>query len=842
LKNENGLTASNCSGKCQLTKRLEKAKKTKRLGNLVRAAILLVQASRVAPENWKEEALARARAELKGLAVRFREALQLEPTEAAQWAEALVPLLQPAARGIWPVENRLLYDLQKVCLDHEKDLFAVDVLDWALALGRRPFKRPLPFQKAVLKLKHLRRAFRRLKAARISEPDRRRLDALFQQSVENLSENLRVRFGPVLLNALDEVNMIPRNLPERVAQHKLSEELSDRILQRGFFLMSDVRDAISRNNLKLPDLRGLLELITGDRMIRLNRLLQIRLDGVYQGGEIYLRGLQRFSSVVFGTLPGRVLTRYLVLPYGGAFVALEGLKHIVHLAVGLAAHTKVNFLNTTPSMIAGTLILGTFLLGLLHSISFRGMVATILRGLWRVARRLLIQFPAFLLNIPAVKQFLQSTFLSNFCQVVLRPAGYGGFTCFLLWLVGISAPWPAAAGCLVLVIAAVFLNTRIGQVLEAALGQLLFRLWHRISIDFLPEIFRFVMYLSRLFVESVDRAIYEMDEWLRFRTGDSRWALVVKPIVGLFWFVAAYIIRFAINVLLEPQINPIKHFPVVTVSHKLVIPLFVPPFTRFLANTMERHLAGTVALSVGTAIPGAFGFLVWEFKENWKLYESTRPPTLRPVLIGHHGETMLRFLKPGLHSGTVPKLFAKLRKVAGVRQQQVNWKVFRKYQEALQQIEESIRHFIDREFVFLLNASEEFKLSSLFTGEINLAPNRIQVELKCHNLSSRGLEIVFAKPDDCLVAWLAEEGWLEHLSDQQFQKWQTALTGLFKMAGVELFSDRPDHPGKDRGREVYFGNLEVSWINWVRAWETGPQKGIAQAHGSLFDTLPACAK
>ena len=62
------------------------------------------------------------------------------------------------------------------------------------------------------------------------------------------------------------------------------------------------------------------------------------------------------------------------------------------------------------------------------------------------------------------------------------------------------------------------------------------------------------------------------------------------------------------------------------------------------------------------AVPGAVGFLVWELKSNWDLYASNRPATLRPVLVGHHGETMGALLRPGFHSGTVPKLYARMRR------------------------------------------------------------------------------------------------------------------------------------------------------------------------------------
>ena len=57
-------------------------------------------------------------------------------------------------------------------------------------------------------------------------------------------------------------------------------------------------------------------------------------------------------------------------------------------------------------------------------------------------------------------------------------------------------------------------------------------------------------------------------------------------------------------------------------------------------------------------MPGVFGFLVWELKENWRLYEANRSPTLGPV----HRRQPRRdgwsdLLRPGFHSGTLPKLY-----------------------------------------------------------------------------------------------------------------------------------------------------------------------------------------
>ncbi len=44
----------------------------------------------------------------------------------------------------------------------------------------------------------------------------------------------------------------------------------------------------------------------------------------------------------------------------------------------------------------------------------------------------------------------------------------------------------------------------------------------------------------------------------------------------MLWFFVAYVVRFCVNLLIEPQVNPIKHFPVVTVSHKLLWPFASP--------------------------------------------------------------------------------------------------------------------------------------------------------------------------------------------------------------------------------------------------------------------------
>ena len=68
--------------------------------------------------------------------------------------------------------------------------------------------------------------------------------------------------------------------------------------------MGNLRDAISRNDLKLPDLSEPRDFLRGDELLRADRKLALALDGVYRRGEFYLRWMQRLSSLAFGTRIG----------------------------------------------------------------------------------------------------------------------------------------------------------------------------------------------------------------------------------------------------------------------------------------------------------------------------------------------------------------------------------------------------------------------------------------------------------------------------------------------------------------------------------------------------------
>jgi hypothetical protein len=793
---------------------LNRADRASARGNVVRAAIFRMRAVPLAPSGQVNPTRAAARHEIERFSTRLQKALGYADAVAGDWRLALLALLEPAAQGIWPVESRMLYDLQKACIDQERPVYAVDLVEWFVTWGRRPIKRLLPFHDSVRTVKHLRSAMHRLTAIRIAKPIRLRLLALLIESTHQGEHRLRERLRPVLRDALDKVGLTPRNIAEQTAGEKVVEELIDRIVEHGFFGMGDLRDAIARNRLKLPDLtgndeptrsvseggprlrfglvkmaRGIKTFFLGDPLIRANRQLAAALDGVYHRGEIYLRWLQRFSAAAFGTHIGRLLTLYVALPFGCSIALLKMWDEVTERIVGgppegsEAAKEAAKHINPYAFT-----LLGLFFLALFHVAPFRRGLLRACVKLWRALGWLFGDLPARLLRSPWMVRLLQSrTWL--FCyQFLLKPLPWAVLSALGLIYLGLNLPLSLGTGAAVFAAAAFLLNSRLGRYVEEAWTDRLVRTWQLIHSDLVPGLVRWVIYLFRRLQEEVERIIYTADEWLRFRPGDSRLSLVVKPALGLLWFCFTYVFRVIFNLFVEPTINPIKHFPVVTVTAKLILPItgqLLEFFRTPIEPVLGKALGNTVALTAIGLLPGLGGFLVWEFKENWRLYRANQSPTLQPEIVGHHGETVLRLMRPGLHSGTLPKLYARLRHVKG--------RSARKKHEILHHLGARLRQFVERDLLAVLAGSQSWGRSTPLTPrEIAIATNRIRLELAGPGAS---VHVDFEEHAGYLVAGLTSpaawpETWLARLTGEQEAAFRDALGGFYKLAGVEVVREQ----------------------------------------------------
>ena len=243
------------------------ASEAKRKGNVVRSMLVRMRAGEDAGDDIDE------------LAARLHAALP-EPAGAhapspstESWSEVIAAFAEAAVRSESPraLEARVLHDLQKTCVDAERRRNAVDVVTWVTSMFRRPIVRPLPTVAVVRVARHLKHAFDKSHRAALSKEERARLENVFRAAIARAVDNARATIKPGLEGVLDEVGLGPKSVPERVAREKLSEEVLDLVIARGSLGLSQLRDALSRSNLKLANLAP-AELVFGDPILRADAL------------------------------------------------------------------------------------------------------------------------------------------------------------------------------------------------------------------------------------------------------------------------------------------------------------------------------------------------------------------------------------------------------------------------------------------------------------------------------------------------------------------------------------------------------------------------------------------
>lgn len=749
-------------------------------GNVVRSAI-----SRLALGDAEE-----ARADLAKLAERLDAAVG-GGVDRAGWEASLFALCRAAARrsGVlrW-VESRVLFDLQRAAIASDRAIGKVDLIDWALSLGRRPVVRLLPATRPIRVARQLASAAKKIPRVSLPEPSRARLAALLADARRRADAHTRELLRPAVRAALAEVGLRPADLPERVALHKLVEELLDQATARGFLNLSLLRDAVSRNQLKLGDVKGPGELILGDPLLLADHRLAQDLDGVHRRGEVYLRWLQKLSSLFFGTRLGRVVTQYVLMPFGGAAVLIKGAAVMVtevgHLLHRIPHHHHVEWLS--PARVIG---LGLVFFALLHSQTAFEAARAAVRLLFRGLTAVLVDAPRWVLRRPLVRAILASRAVALVRRFLLKPALLAAAIVYATPLRRApSAPQLAvAAGAFVLLNLA--LNSRAGALAEEIALDALARTSRRLRRHILPGLFRLVADFFRRLTDGVERGIYAVDEWLRFHEGQSKPALFVKAVLSTIWFAVAYVVRIWINLIMEPTVNPIKHFPWVTVAAKLLLPV-TKPLGAAVYNTLARYIGGFVAAPITAVtvpfVSGLFGFLAWELKENYKLYGQTRAATLRPVAIGHHGETMAALLKPGLHSGTIPKAWAKHRRAARKGDGSIE-----KHGEVLREIGEAVERFVERDLCATLEESPLWEGGHLRVTKVALASNRVRVEIAAgHGEGGEPAVISFEEQSGLVAAGMPEAGFVAHLGERDRVLFENALGGLYHLAAVDLVREQ----------------------------------------------------
>ena len=84
---------------------------------------------------------------------------------------------------------------------------------------------------------------------------------------------------------------------------------------------------------------------------------------------------------------------------------------------------------------------------------------------------------------------------------------------------------------------------------------ILIRSWRELQARIVAAALRLVIDVFQQILEGLERILYFVDEWLRFRRGEHRVLLVFKAILGCVWSVVTYVLRFCITLFIEPQFN-----------------------------------------------------------------------------------------------------------------------------------------------------------------------------------------------------------------------------------------------------------------------------------------------
>ncbi|QIK39059.1 sulfite exporter TauE/SafE family protein [Caldichromatium japonicum] len=618
----------------------------------------------------------------------------------------------------------VLDDLEEALRERSQVYYEMQPLRWLL--GRGPLRRPLPLQADLRALRALESAQAHLEWINWPPTEIERLIRPLAALAAVIRSRLERGLVPRLSEALNQAGFIARDHREMVAFNKLLRELLDVIERRRHFRFTDVRDLVARNPLRLPDV-SLAEWLKGDRLDRFDRQAARLLPGLYRPGEIYLKGLQRLSAPLFGTPLGRLLVRHLLLPVGVAFLLLKTLD----ILIGILPMLEATFHLTSLWLILG---LGLLLNALVYTRSGRIGVYLLLRVLWWTLRLLLFDGLRRFMRWPPVRLLIETELVRGLNRNLVQP-----FLSGALLVVPILALFSVIRGDLIepnvslialtLLLGILVRNTpggrRLLDDLISGLGRFIRRLNQTLVIGLIQELLALFKELTRRF----QQGLHWIEELLSHRQGESWPELLVKSVLAPVWRLCEWLFQFYLTVLVEPQINPIKHFPLVTVAHKLMLP-FLPWITLLMVEALDPVLPKWISLPFVTLtillLPGLAGFLVWELKENWRLYAANhqqatpgfavRPglyavqsdglvrTALEPAIVGTHGETLRAFLRRGFHSGTQPKAFDRLRRALrrqGEGSEQSPQRL-REAQRQLFEVNRLISAFCDRELVYAL--------------------------------------------------------------------------------------------------------------------------------------------
>lgn len=693
----------------------------------------------------------------QSLATELAARVSLRPAAAAELAD-LITRLAKEDRGASasPVARAVLAQLEKVLCETRDDYYRLRLWGWLTTFGGIRLREILPFQAPLHCLRSLQTARARINDLDWPLHELEHFGNLLEQMHERFSQRLEQQLTPRLAQAMREADFVPHNHRERVAEHKMRGELLDVIKLRRHLKFTDVRDIVARNVLRLPD-PSFDEFFRGDRLRRFDRTAARALPGVYRPGELYIKGLQQLSAPLFGTGSGRSILRHFVVPFGGTYLALKSIDLLLHLAP-----------ESEPSLHFATPLSVTAGATLANLVLYTEIGRHVLRAIWQGSRTLfhllLIQAPRRLLQWPPLARLLGTGFFRSLARNLIQPMLFGILPLTpIIALAVLVEEIPIEPGFWLLGLAfalgTLARNTPAGRRFVDNLVTYLVQIQRRINQTLVLGLIQQLLYFFKEATRRIAQALHRVEEGLMHHLNEPIGSFLIKALAAPAWAFAEALLQFYITVLVEPQVNPVKHFPIVTIGHKILLP-FLPTITALMLEMTGSVLPAVVTIPLVTLtiilLPGLFGFVVWELKENWKLYQANHTAALRgteeeqegmrviePAVIGSHGETMRGILYRGFHSGALPKAYDCVRQAIEkqLRDQALYPRRIRVCERRLRSIEQAISVFVYRELSFAL--SERCRtpgcvLSRVESRISELATNLIEFKLAIYARPNSG--------------------------------------------------------------------------------------------------------
>jgi hypothetical protein len=201
-------------------------------------------------------------------------------------------------------------------------------------------------------------------------------------------------------------------------------------------------------------------------------------------------------------------------------------------------------------------------------------------------------------------------------------------------------------------------------------------------------------------------------------------------------------------------------------------------------------------------------------------------------MLGHHGETMRGLLRPGFHSGTVPKAYRKIRSEFREADATGRPPAIGKWEHDLHHVAHAIEALAERELIPLLKASKAWNGLTLRVEHVRVNVIAIELELAVEgeialSLPPPGMEegggrlvgvvstphpnpppqggrgpetpnlkLVFENVDGTIVATLTNRGWVDRLTDPQRDILGVGLDELVRLGAAGWSEDGTAWPGK----------------------------------------------